>query len=136
MVVIFHHLAAHRCPQFPLASARRINDAALLKRTRALVDIVFWNNKIYECDINTAAIKQLGELLTPEEEEDTSVNQPTPAARPTPVAKANPVPATIAAATPIQPPAGAVATPFQSVSSVSSTPVPAPRTAAPEGPRA
>jgi hypothetical protein len=84
VVVVLHHLAPHRNRISATDSSRRLQSqadggggaaaataaAALVQRYRAVVDLVYWQNRIYECDANTQGVEELKELLKEPEEEE------------------------------------------------------------------
>ena len=58
LVIIFHHLAKHNSKIWTPTSDR-LQDRSIVDRSEAIVDAVFWNGDVYDCETNDVAVTQL-----------------------------------------------------------------------------
>ena len=62
ILLVFHHLAEHNC-KIATATEKRLSDRSLLDQCLAIVDVVFWNKSMYDCEANQLAMEQIHRLL-------------------------------------------------------------------------
>jgi hypothetical protein len=58
IVLVFHHLAPHNS-RIGTATKDRLSDRQLVERSQDIIDLVFWNGAMYDCDANRNALIQL-----------------------------------------------------------------------------
>ena len=62
ILIVFHHLNEHKC-QIRTPTDKRISDRSLLDHCLGVVDVVFWNKVVYDCEANAKAMEEMRELL-------------------------------------------------------------------------
>ena len=62
ILLVFHHLAPHNC-KITTPTEKKLSDRSILDQCLGVVDAVFWNGSMYDCDANEKAINQTLELL-------------------------------------------------------------------------
>ena len=62
ILLVFHHLAEHHC-KIATATEKRLSDRSLLDQCLAIVDVVFWNKNMYDCEANQLAMEKIHKLL-------------------------------------------------------------------------
>ena len=62
ILLIFHHLAPHNC-RISTPTEKRLSDRTLLDQCVGMVDAVFWNGAMYDCDANHAAVRRIQQLF-------------------------------------------------------------------------
>ena len=63
ILVVFHHLAEHNC-KISTPTDRRLSDRSLVDHCTAIVDVVFWDGSVYQCEANEKAREKLAHALT------------------------------------------------------------------------
>ena len=59
--LIFYHCTEHDCKQYT-ATKERLRDPTLVRRNIDMIDLVYWDGKVYDCDVNYKATDRLKEI--------------------------------------------------------------------------
>ena len=61
IILIFHNLAPHN-GKIHTATKDCLSDRELVEKNDDMIDLVFWNGEMYDCDANTKAITKLKQI--------------------------------------------------------------------------
>ena len=62
ILIIFHHLAQHNS-RIRTPTKDRLQDRSIVDSTEAIVDVVFWNGNLYDCEANTKVSAELNTIF-------------------------------------------------------------------------
>ena len=73
IILIYHHLAKHNS-NMRTATKDRLSERALVEGCQDMLDLIFWEKQMYECQVNSKSRKSMQEMadkaLYGEEEEE------------------------------------------------------------------